>query len=149
MPTDAHSAGSAASRDAGSGPGGAPAPGPRIRPTVAALLGVETLLLAATATYCFVMVTAGGLNGRFGIGLGVFLLIFAAGTALAARSILVAGRFGLGYGITWQLFQALVGASLLRSGLYWPGGLALGLALVLFVLLLNLVRSTPLPGGDH
>ncbi|APX32422.1 hypothetical protein BH708_06450 [Brachybacterium sp. P6-10-X1] len=146
MPTDAHSTGPTASRVAGSGPDGAP--GPRIRPTVAALLGVETLLLAAAATGCFVLVAGGGLNGRFGTGLGIFLLIFAAGTALAARSILVAGRFGLGYGITWQLFQALVGASLLRGGLYWQGGLALGLAIVLFVLLLNLVRSTPLPGGD-
>lgn len=106
-------------------------------------------MLAAAATYCFLMVAAGDLHGRLGTGLGIFLLVFALGTALAARSILVSGRFGLGYGITWQLFQALVGASMLRGALYWQGALALVLAIVLFVLLLGLVRSTPLPGENE
>ena len=123
-------------------------PGPRSRTLVAALLAVEALLLAATATYCFVGVSAGILDAQFGVGLGAFLLLFALALALAARSILAKGRFGLGFGITWQLFQALTGASLLRGGLYWQGALALLLAIVLFVLLTRLVRSTPLPGGD-
>jgi hypothetical protein len=127
--------------------GDADDPSPRSRPLVAALLGVEALMLAATATYCFVAVAGGGLDARFGTGLGVFLLLFGVGVGLAARSILVRGRFGLGFGITWQLFQALVGASLLRGALYWQGALALVLAVVVFVLLTRLVRSTPLPGG--
>ena len=57
--------------------------------------------------------------------------------------------FGLGFGLTWQLFQALIGASLLRGALYWQGGLALLLAVAVFVLLTRLVRSTPLPGGER
>ncbi|MDN5898633.1 MAG: hypothetical protein L0H74_01030 [Brachybacterium sp.] len=124
-------------------------PGLRPRTVVAALLAVEALLLAATATYCFVGVSGGILNARFGMGLGVFLLLFALGLGVAARSILAKGRFGLGFGITWQLFQALTGASLLRGSLYWQGALALLLAVVLFVLLTRLVRSTPLPGGER
>lgn len=124
-------------------------PGPRSRPQAAALLGIEALMLAATATYCFVAVSGGGLDARFGVGLGLFLVLFALAVGLAARSILAKGRFGLGFGITWQLFQALVGVSLLRGGLYWEGGIALLLAVVLFVLLTRLVRSTPLPGGER
>ena len=123
-------------------------PGPRSRPLVAALLGLEALLLAAAATFSFFGVSAGILDARFGVGLAVFLLLFALALAMAARSILARGRFGLGFGITWQLFQALIGASLLRGALYWQGALALLLAVVLFVLLTRLVRSTPLPGGE-
>ena len=40
------------------------------------------------------------------------------------------------------------GVSLLRGALYWQGGLALLLAIITFVLLIQLVRSTPLPGRD-
>lgn len=122
-------------------------PGPRTRPLAAALLAVEALMLTATATYCFIGVSGGFLEGRFGTGLAVFLLLFAVALGIAARSLLAKGRFGLGFGITWQLFQALTGASLLRGALYWQGALALLLAIVLFVLLTRLVRSTPLPGG--
>ena len=75
------------------------------------------------------------------------LLLFALALALAARSLLARGRFGLGFGITWQLFQALPGASLLNASLYWQGVLGLALAVTLFVLLTRLGRSTPLPGG--
>src|SRR5690625_2790541 len=80
--------------------------------------------------------------------LGAFLLLFALAVGLAARSVLTRGRFGLGFGVTWQLFQTLVGVSLLRGALYWQGGLALLLAIITFVLLIQLVRSTPLPGRD-
>src|SRR5699024_4710484 len=78
-----------------------------------------------------------------------FLLLFALALGVAARSILAKGRFGLGFGITWQLFQALIGASLLRGALYWQGGRALLLAVAAFVLLTRLLRSTPLPGGER
>lgn len=145
MPTDAHPTGSRASRSAPAEPADGEDPSPRIRPTAAVLLGVEALMLAAAATYCFVMVSAGDLHARLGTGLGIFLVVFAIAAAVAARSILAKGRFGLGYGITWQMFQALVGTSMLRGALYWQGALALGLAIILFVLLLRLVRSTPLP----
>ncbi|MDN6301921.1 MAG: hypothetical protein L0J57_02570, partial [Brachybacterium sp.] len=92
-------------------------PGPRSRTLVAALLAVEALMLAAAATYCFIGVSGGILVPQFGLGLGAFLLLFALALGVAARSILAKGRFGLGFGITWQLFQALTGASLLRGGL--------------------------------
>lgn len=148
MPPPSRPSARGGSRDArAAGPVDAPDPSPRSRPTVAALLGVEALLLAAAATYCFVAVSGGALHTRLGIGLGVFLLVFALALGLAARSVLARGRFGLGWGITWQLFQALVGVSMLRASLYWQGLLALLLAVTLFVLLTRLVRSTPLPGG--
>src|SRR5699024_10591600 len=87
--------------------GDAPDPGPRGRPGVASLLGDEALLLVITATYCFIGVSGGILDARFGVGLAVFLLLFALARGVAARSILVKGRCGLGFGITWQLLQAL------------------------------------------
>ena len=131
-----------------SGPADSADPSPRRRPTVAGLLGLEALLLLATATFLIVTDSGEGVGARMGTALGVFLILFAAALGLGARSIMARGRFGLGFGITWQLFQALVGASLLRGGLYWQGALALLLALAVFVLLFSLVRSTPLPGGQ-
>lgn len=146
MPTDTPSSARGGSRDdRARGPVDGLDPSPHSRPIVALLLGIETLLLASAATYCFVAVAGGGLHSRLGIGLGVFLLLFALLLALATRSILLRGRFGLGWGITWQLFQALVGASMLNASMYWQGTLALILAIALFVLLTRLVRSTPLP----
>lgn len=126
-------------------PADAEDPGPRTRPRAALLLGVETLVLAAVATFCFVAASGGGMTARLGVGLGIFLLLFAAGTALAARSVLAKGRFGIGFGITWQMFQALVGASMISSGMVWQGVIALVLAIATFVVLARLVRSTPLP----
>ena len=128
----------------------APERDPRIRPAAAVGLVLEAVLLVGVATFSFVGVSSGQLDPRFGTGLGVFMLLFAVAAGLAARSVLVRGRFGLGYGITWQLFQALVGASMLRGGLIWQGALALVLAIGVFLLLLSLVRSTPPPdGGDR
>ena len=48
-------------------------PSPRSRPTVAALLGIEALMLAATATYSFLGVSGGASTGAaaailFGLG---------------------------------------------------------------------------------
>lgn len=155
MPSDARSGSSSPSEDAEGrrpddpGPDEPEDPDPRIRPSAAVLLAVEALLLAVVASYCFVMVGAGVFNGRFGLGLGVFFLLFAAGAAVAARSVTARGRFGLGYGLTWQLFQGLIGASLLRIGLAWQGGLAIVLAIAVLVLLTRLVRSTPLPRRGH
>ena len=120
-------------------------PRPQIRPAAALVLALEALMIAAAATASFWLSGTAGARPGLMIALGVFLLVFALGAAIAARSVLLRGRFGLGYGLTWQLFQALVGASLLRGGLYWQGALALVLAVVAFVLLLQLVRSTPLP----
>lgn len=150
MPTDSPTAARGDSRDdRARGPVDGPDPSSRSRPIVALLLGIEALLLASAATYCFVAVASGGLHARLGTGLGVFLLLFALLLALAARSILLRGRFGLGWGITWQLFQALVGASMLNASMYWQGALALILAIALFVMLTRLVHSTPLPQGSQ
>lgn len=123
-------------------------PRPYTRPAAAVVLVLEALMIAFAATASFWLSRTAGESAGLMVALGVFLLVFALGAALAARSVLQKGRFGLGYGVTWQLFQALVGASLLRGGLYWQGALALVLAIVGFVLLLQLVRSTPLPERD-
>lgn len=120
-------------------------PRPQLRPAAALVLVLEALMIAAAATASFWLSRTAGESAGLMMALGVFLLVFALGAAVAARSLLQRGRFGLGYGVTWQLFQALVGASLLRGALYWQGALALVLAVVAFVLLLQLVRSTPLP----
>lgn len=144
-PTPSDRPGPDGPRPASRGPRTEDDPRGPVRPAAAALLAVEALLLVVTATYCFLGVSSGALDGRFGTGLGIFLLVFAAGVAVAARSLLHRGRFGLGFGVTWQLFQALVGASLLRGAMYWQGALALLLAIAAFALLLSLVRSTPLP----
>lgn len=123
-------------------------PRPYTRPAAAVVLVLEALMIAVAATASFWLSRTADETAGLMVALGVFLLVFALGAALAARSVLQRGRFGLGYGVTWQLFQALVGASLLRGGLYWQGALALVLAIVGFVLLLQLVRSTPLPEQD-
>lgn len=120
-------------------------PHPLIRPAAAAVLAAEAGLIAVAATASLWLSRSAGETAGLLTALGLFLLVFAAGAGLAARSVLQRGRFGLGFGITWQLFQALVGASMLRAALYWQGGLALLLAIAAFVLLLQLVRSTPLP----
>ncbi|SRR5690606_1795420 len=125
-----------------------PDPGLRTRPAAAGLLGLEALLLVAAASYCFLAVSAGALNPKLGTGLGIFLVFFALALGFGARSVLNRGRFGLGFGVTWQMFQALVGASMLRGAMYWQGALALLLAITAFVLLTRLVRSTPMPGSD-
>lgn len=126
-------------------PADAEDPSPRSRPVAALLLGAEALLLVVTASYFLLAAAHGGITSKLGIGLGVFLLLFAVGVGLAARSVLARGRFGTGFGITWQLFQALVGASMISSGMVWQGALALVLAIAVFVQLARLVRSTPLP----
>src|SRR5699024_10399493 len=118
-------------------------PTPRSRPTVAALLGIEALMLAAAATYSFLGVSGGALGAAVAVGLGVVLLLSALDPAGAAGSGLSRGGFGLGFGITGQRFQALVGVGLVRGALYWQGALALLLAVALFVLLTRLVRATP------
>ena len=146
MPSAPRSSVRGGSRDVpDTGPADAPDPSPRSRPIVAVLLGLESLLLAAAAVYCFIGAADGAFDARFGNGLGAFLLLFAVALAVAARSILVKGRFGLGWGITWQLFQALVGASMLNAAMYWQGALGLILSIVLFVMLTRLVQSTPIP----
>lgn len=130
-----------------------PAPGPqetRRRRIAAALLGLEALALLAAASVSYLSLDgAEGVPRNFGLGLAVFLVVFAVLLVLGARSLLVRGRFGLGYGITWQLFQALVGASMLKGGLVLAGGFALLVAILAFVVLLNLVHATPLPFSDE
>lgn len=120
----------------------------RIRVAAAVLLGLEALGLLALATFALGVVAQAAGAGRFGTGLGVFLILFALLLVIAARSVLRGGRFGPGYGITWQLFQVLVGGSLLGAGFFVEGLLAVGLAVAVFVLLVRLARAGSLPGGD-
>lgn len=111
------------------------------RRTAVILLAVEALLLAAAAVYCASLAVAGEVTGRFGLGLAVFLGLFTIAVAVAAHSLRRGGRFGIGFGITWQMFQALVGASMLRGAMYWQGALALGLSIALFIMLTTLSKA--------
>jgi len=104
----------------------------------AALLVVEALLLLAAALYALVTLPAQSPKlSTLAVGLTACLGIFALMVAFAARSLMKRGRYGVSFGVTWQLFQALVGGSLIRGGLLWAGFTALGLAIALFVLLIR------------
>ncbi|EWS80817.1 hypothetical protein [Brachybacterium phenoliresistens] len=115
------------------------------RRAAAALLALEGLALLGVATFAFAVIARVPEGGRFGTGLGIFVIAFALAVFAAARSILARTRFGVGYGITWQLFQALVGASLLTAGLIPEGFAAIAVAVATFVLLTRIARATPLP----
>lgn len=113
----------------------------RRRRTGALLLLAEALLLLTAAGYCLKIGSDGIVSARFALGIGGFLLVMAIAVGAAARSLAGGGRYGIGFGITWQMFQALVGASMLSGGLLWQGALALLLAISTFVVLLNQSRA--------
>lgn len=120
----------------------------RTRGSAAILLALEALGLLVLASVVALQTGRDAQVGSsFTLGLALFLVVFAIGVGAAAVSVHRRGRFGVGFGITWQLFQALVSASLLRGALYLPGGLGLVSAVAAFVLLLNLSRETPTPLG--
>lgn len=109
-----------------------------LRRVSAALLVVESLLLLAAALYALVTLPAQSSKpSTLAVGLTACLGIFALMVALAARSLMKRGRYGVSFGVTWQLFQALIGGSLIRGGLLWAGFTALALAIALFVLLIR------------
>lgn len=121
-------------------------PASRTRPIAAAILGLEAVVMLAMASV--VLVDAGGhpeLPRRLTLGLTAFIGVLAVAVGAAAVSVLRGGRFGVGFGITWQLFQALVSASMLRAALYLPGAFGLISAVAAFVLLMDLGRRTPTP----
>lgn len=125
---------------------GASVPLQRMRRTAAVILGLEALALVGLASFTFLDVaTAPELPARFVIALGVFFLVFALLLAVATSSVLRGHRFGVGYGMTWQLFQALVGGSLLSAGLLLPAAFALLLSVAGFLVLFRLMRHTPTP----
>lgn len=108
----------------------------RIRTISVGLLGLEALSLAILAVYSLLTLHSGPADS-LAVPLAVFFALFALALLWAARSLNNRGRFGVSFGITWQLFQALVGASALRGGLLLVGFFALILAIVLFILLLR------------
>ena len=111
------------------------------RIAAAVILAVEALCLAGVATLLLVRATGASDLPQAAVSLGVFVLIFAAAAAFAARSVLARTRFGIGYGITWQLFQALVSANMLSSSLMVYGIVGLALAIAAFILLTRLVQD--------
>lgn len=109
-----------------------------VRSLTALLLVCEALVLVGLAGYsATVLPNQAPGRGTFAVGLALFFATFAVLLGLGARSLLNKGRFGVSFSVTWQLFQALVGASLLERGLLLPGAIALLLAIVMFVLLLR------------
>lgn len=118
----------------------------RYRRIGAVLLGIEALALLAAASFALWSLPGRpGVPANYGAGMALFLAIFAVLLGAAALSVARGTRFGVGYGITWQLFQALVGATMLRSGLVLVGIAAILAALAAFVVLMNLARYTPTP----
>lgn len=140
---------SSAPAPSGADESGLPPEPPRLRPLGVILLALEAAALAVLAVLMLSRAGSGDMGESFAIALGVFIAVFALGVALAARSLARRGRFGTGFGITWQLFQALVSASMLNYGIYVPGAIGLVLAIAAFVVLLQLVRTTPLPYSEE
>jgi membrane protein implicated in regulation of membrane protease activity len=135
-------------------PGGGRAPGDpgvpqtpslRLLRIGAALLGAEALVLVVGGVVVVSRLGAAGSGTRLVLGLGLFVFLFALLLVLAVRSLLRRTRFGVGWGVTWQLFQALLGASMLRSGMILPGAVCLVLAVAAFVPLTRIARTAPLP----
>ncbi|GAB2547462.1 hypothetical protein [Brachybacterium huguangmaarense] len=123
----------------------APAAPDRRRALAAGLLAIEVLGLLVVASLFLLDGMGSTQNRRFALGLAAFLALFAVILGSACASLLRGTRFGVGYGVTWQFFQALVGASMLRNGLYVPGVLALVTAIAAFVVLLRIAQRAPAP----
>lgn len=113
------------------------------------ILVLEAVAAAAIAVLMVSRLGSGDLGENLALGLGVFIGLLALALLLGARSLARRGRFGLGFGVTWQLFQALVTSNMLSAGMLLAGGIGLGLAIAGFVVLLQLVRATPLPHSDE
>lgn len=139
----------------GGGDHGGGEPGGPVRPTPpgalrALLAGVvlEALVLAVAAVVVAVEAIRGGSGS---VAMSAFLVVFALGMAwalLAAGRVLRAGRHG-GRSVimTWQIFQAVVAASMLASGvtgavLGGAGLLALAVAVAVLLLTRSVVRAT-------
>lgn len=120
-------------------------PAPRRRRVAAVLMALEGLVLLGAASIAVLDAGQPGVPRGFALGLALFLGIFAVAILLAAVSLIRRRRFGVGYGITWQLFQALVAASLLSSGFLLIGVAFLAVAIAAFLLLLGIARTTAMP----
>lgn len=104
-------------------------------------VGLEAVGMLALASVLLVRAGTASVAPQLSLALGIFLLIFAAALIAAVRSLVMRTRFGVGYGITWQLFQALVGASMLNAALIALGVMSIGLALMAFVALFILSQE--------
>ncbi|WP_425956271.1 hypothetical protein [Xylanimonas sp. McL0601] len=108
-------------------------------------LVAEAVLLAAAAVGVVVdLVARHGSAGAREIGMGAFLVVCAlgAGWALlaAARALGAGRRAGRAVAMTWQIFQAIIGATALAAGSTWAvviGAVLLTLAVVVAFLLLT------------
>ncbi len=120
------------------------APSPGVRVLRAALTG-EALLLAVGALAVVVdLVVRGEFAGRQ-IAMAVFLVVCALGIAwalvAAGRAMARGRRTGRSVAMTWQLFQAVVGATAIATGSVW----AVLLGVVLVVLAAGVVFVLLLP----
>ncbi|MFP3714864.1 hypothetical protein [Puerhibacterium sp. TATVAM-FAB25] len=133
----------------GAEPGGPDRPTPpgALRALLVAVV-LEALVLTVAAVVVAVEAIGGGSDS---VAMSVFLVVFALGMAwalLAAGRVLRAGRHG-GRSVimTWQIFQAVVAASMLASGataavLGGVGLLALAVAVAVLLLTPSVVRAT-------
>ncbi|CAM3964235.1 hypothetical protein [Helcobacillus massiliensis] len=110
----------------------------RLRVVGASLLVLEAVLLLGTAVFAVLNLRteADGIP-TVAFGLAVVLTVFAALLVLAAVSLLRRGRYGVSYGITWQLFQALIGASMFKAAMLAPAVVVTVLAVAVFIILLK------------
>ncbi|QAY63417.1 hypothetical protein ET495_09330 [Xylanimonas allomyrinae] len=123
----------------------APVPSTRALRVLLSLLVVEAAVLVAAAVVLVVdLLARGGGDGSREMGMGAFLAACALGVAwalwAAARALGSGRRAGRAVAMTWQIFQAVIGASAVASGSGLPmvlGAVLLALALVVAALLLT------------
>ena len=107
-----------------------------VRQVSVLLLVVEAIALVSAGVFSFVTLRSSQAQS-LGVSLALFFGIIAVALVLAAVSLWNFGRFGVSFSVTWQLFQALVGASLLRGGMISAGVYCIVMAVLVFVLLLK------------
>jgi hypothetical protein len=108
----------------------------RLRVLVAALVGLEALLLMlAAVTLLVAVVTGEEVNVPGLVFLAVIGLAFGAALGFCARGVLAARPWTRGPVLTWQLLQAGVAMPLSTSGAWWAGAPLLAVAVVTGVLI--------------
>jgi hypothetical protein len=127
------------------------APTRGVRAVQGALVAEAVLLAAAAIGVVVDLMARNGSSGGREIGMGAFLAACALGVGwalvAAARALGAGRRAGRAVAMTWQIFQAVVGASAVASGAAWAvvlGVVLLVLAVAVAVLLLTprVVEST-------
>lgn len=102
---------------------------------VAALVGIEAVLLLVGAGFLLVEALTGQDNLAAAIFLAAIAIVVGAGLAICARGVVRGLRWTRGPVLTWQLLQAGVAMPLSTSRAWWVGVPLLAVSIVVGVLI--------------